>query len=83
MTPNKIATLDDNIVEICKTHKAENWHKVSYCACVFVQPLWLVKFYLWSRTYSFIQVSSLLLYWLGVKSLGYGFPDYEELLVWF
>ena len=44
MTPGEIATLENNIVEICKAHEAKNWRKEDYRACVFVEPCYFVKY---------------------------------------
>ena len=44
MTPDEISTLEENVVRICKAHKAENWRKRDYRACAFVEPCYFVKY---------------------------------------
>jgi hypothetical protein len=43
MTPDEIATLEANIVDICQAHKEENCRKVGFRLCVFVEPCNVVK----------------------------------------
>ena len=44
MTPDEIAALEANIVDICKAHKAENSRKRGYRAFVFAGPRYGVKY---------------------------------------
>ena len=44
MTPDEIAALEANIVDICKAHKAENSGKRGYRAFVFAGPRYGVKY---------------------------------------
>ncbi|KAJ7069699.1 hypothetical protein C8F01DRAFT_1245886 [Mycena amicta] len=38
MTPDEIAALGDNVVQICQAHQPENWRKHDYRVFVFVEP---------------------------------------------
>ncbi|KAF8329872.1 hypothetical protein F5887DRAFT_1003644 [Amanita rubescens] len=44
MTPDEIATLETNIVDICKAHETENRRKDGYRPCVSVEPCYFVKY---------------------------------------